>query len=81
LGRKELAFESPLPEELARDLHDRGITHLLLSKPVAKWFITNHNPLGMHRQTLNYFTKTFFPSCGKIVYSDQKMVVFEIPFP
>lgn len=73
-----LAIESPSPETLAKDLREDGITHLLLSKPDANWFITYHDPRGVHRQSLDYFTDTFFPACGKPVYSDQAMALYEI---
>lgn len=73
-----LAFESPLPETLAKNLRDDGITHLLLSKPDVNWFITYHDPHELHRQALDYFTATFFPVCGNPVYTDQNMTLYQI---
>ena len=73
-----LAVESPSPETLASELSKSRITHLLLSKPDVNWFMTYHDPQGMHRETLDYFTDTFFPACGKLVYSDEAMSLYEI---
>jgi hypothetical protein len=73
-----LVFESPAPETLASELSKKSITHLLLSKPDVNWFMTYHDPQGMHRETLDYFIDTFFPACGKLVYSDEAMALYEI---
>ena len=73
-----LAFASPSPEKLASDLQKNSITHLLLSKPDANWFINYHDPHGLHQRALDYFKDTFFPVCGKPVYSDQEMELVEI---
>jgi hypothetical protein len=72
------SFGSPPPATLARDLHKAGITHLLLSKPDANWFITYHDPNGLHEQALHYFEAEFFPSCGRLIYGDEAMSLFEI---
>lgn len=73
-----LAFDSPPPETLAGDLRESGITHVLLSKPDASWFIAHHDPRNLHHQSLNYFTDTFFPVCGKLLYSDRDMELYEM---
>lgn len=72
------AYETPAPQALARRLRANGITHVLLSTPDANWFITYHDPQGLHRQALIYFTDTFFPACGNLVYTDQEMQLFEM---
>jgi hypothetical protein len=73
-----LAFGTPAPQELAKHLRKSGITHLMLSKPDANWFITYHDPRGTHRGALDYFTNIFFPICGKTIYRDGGMQLFKI---
>lgn len=73
-----LAFDSPSPSALAKDLREQEITHLMLSHPDVNWFIAYHDPRELHRLALNYFTNTFFPACGKQIYSDNAMDLFEI---
>jgi hypothetical protein len=73
-----LAFNFPAPQELAHDLREKGITHLMLSKPDADWFITYHDPHRIHQDALVYFENIFFPSCGKSIYKDGGMELFEI---
>ncbi len=77
----QLAFGSPPPELLAEKLRQDGVTHLVLSKPDANWFIAYHDPRKLHRKTLDYFTETFFPACGKPVYTDVDTSVVEITCP
>jgi len=72
------ASGSPAPETLASELRGSGFTHLMLSKPDATWFITYHDPRGLHQKTLDYFTDVFFPSCGRLLYQDQEMYLYEI---
>ena len=73
-----LAFGSPSPETLANELRKSGFTHLMLSKPDANWFVTYRDPRGLHLKTLDYFTDSFFPSCGRLVHRDQEIYLFEI---
>lgn len=73
-----LAFDSPIPADLAAGLHDKGFTHLLLSKADAVWFITYHDPGGLHRSALNYFEDVFFIACGRLIYNAENMYLFEI---
>lgn len=77
-GAIRLTFEDPLPSDLAFDLREAGGTHLMLSQPDATWFILYHDPQWMHRDALNYFESVFFPACGKLVYSDEDMRLYEI---
>ena len=42
------------------------------------WYITYHHPKGMHRQTWDYFTDVFFPTCGELLHSDLEMFLYEI---
>ena len=73
-----LAVDSPPPERLAGDLRENGVTHILLSRPDASWFIAHHDPRNLHHQSLNYFTSVFFPVCGKLLYSDYAMQLYEL---
>ena len=73
-----LTINSPTPERLAQDLTGSGITHIMLSLPDARWFIAYHDPRGLHRTALDYFTKKFLPACGKSIFHDQGMELFEI---
>ncbi|MBN2114929.1 MAG: hypothetical protein JW730_00050 [Anaerolineales bacterium] len=73
-----LSIDSPAPQELARKLDKIGITHLMLSSPDASWFIFYHDPRGLHRKALDYFTDIFLPACGKPVFRDAGMALFEL---
>jgi hypothetical protein len=73
-----LSIDSPVPQELAQELDNNGITHLMLSSPDANWFITYHDPRGLHRKALDYFTKVFLPACGKSIFQDRGMTLFEL---
>lgn len=73
-----LAINSPTPQQLAQDLNKSGVTHIMLSLSDARWFITYHDPSGLHHMALDYFTKKFLPACGKSVFHDQGMELFEI---
>jgi hypothetical protein len=76
-----LAFDSPAPEMLAHQLREDGITHLLLSKPGASWFVGLHDPQGLHHKAYTYYTNRFFPSCGKPVYTGRETYLIEITCP
>jgi hypothetical protein len=76
-----LAINFPEPRALAQDLREKGITHLMLSKPDADWFIAYHDPRGLHRDALDYFQEVFLPACGKSVFSNSGMELFEITCP
>jgi hypothetical protein len=73
-----LSVDSPAPQQLAHDLHEKGFTYVMLSQPDANWFIEYHDPHGLHRKALDYFQTIFFPACGKMVFQDQGMELFEI---
>jgi len=73
-----LSIDSPAPQKLAQELHKNGITHLMLSPADASWFITYHDPRGLHRKALDYLTKTFLPACGKPVFQDNGITLFEL---
>jgi len=73
-----LSMDSPAPQRLARDLDEIGITHLMLSVPDASWFIFNHDPRGWHQDAFDYFDDTFLPACGRLIFEDEGMRLFEI---
>jgi hypothetical protein len=73
-----LSIDSPAPQQLAQELDKIGITHLMLSTPDAIWFITYHDPRGLHRKAFDYFTKTFLPVCGKPIFRDEGIALFEL---
>jgi hypothetical protein len=68
-----LSFDAPAPQKLARELDEQGITHLMLSVPDASWFIFYHDPRGWHQNAYDYFTDTFLPACGKLIFQDEGM--------
>lgn len=76
-----LAINSPSPETLAHELHLKGITHLMIYKTDALWFINYHDPHRLHQQALDYFEHTFLPACGNSVYKDGQMELFQITCP
>jgi hypothetical protein len=63
-----LSKDSPSPEVLAHQLREKGITHILLSRPDAFWFINFHDPAGLHQAALDYFESTFLPACARPIY-------------
>jgi len=73
-----LSIDSRAPQTLARDLDNMGITHLMLSSPDASWFMAYHDPRRLHRNAFDYFTEVFLPDCGKSVFQDRGMELFEI---
>lgn len=73
-----LTLQSPDPQQLADDLQADGITHLMLSSTDAYWFIQYHDPNGNHRRAMEYYREQFLPVCGKSVYKDNGMELFEI---
>jgi hypothetical protein len=73
-----LALGSPIPEDLSGDLRRRGITHLMLSSSDADFFIGSHDPEGFHRSAWDYYKNSFLPACGKSVFRDGGMELFEI---
>lgn len=73
-----LTLQSPPPEQLAQDLRSDGITHLMLSSTDADWFIQHHDPNEYHRMAMQYYREQFLPACGKSIYKDEGMELFEI---
>ena len=73
-----LAINSPLPERLAHDLRIKGITHLMINQIDAAWFIDYHDPHHYHQQALDYFENVFIPACGKLLYVNNKMEIYQI---
>ena len=77
----QLAINSPPPETLAHGLRTKGITHLMLSQPDTVWFIDYHDPHHYHQKALDYFENIFFPACGKLLYTDNQMELYQITCP
>lgn len=73
-----LSIDSPAPQRLARDLNEQGITHLMLSVPDASWFIFYHDPRGWHQDAFDYFDDTFLPACGRLIFEDKGIKLFEL---
>jgi hypothetical protein len=73
-----LAFNSPPPASLARELREKGVTHLMLSLSDANFFVALHDPQGLHRRALEYYQTIFLPACGKSVFKDAGMELFQI---
>jgi hypothetical protein len=73
-----LSIDSPAPQNLARDLNEQGITHLMLSVPDASWFIFYHDPRGWHQDAFDYFDDIFLPACGKLTFEDKDIKLFEL---
>ncbi len=73
-----LTLRSAPPQQLAHELRSDGITHLMLSSPDANWFIQHHDPNHYHRRALQYYREQFLPACGKSIYKDEGMELFEI---
>ncbi len=76
-----LSTPPPFPQMLARTLRAQGITHLMLSRQDAIWFIVAHDPHGRHQQALDYFEKVFIPACGRLVFKDGEWELFQITCP
>ena len=76
-----LTINSPLPETLAHDLRTKGITHLMISQPDATWLIDYHDPHHYHQKALDYFENIFIPACGKLLYANDKMELYQITCP
>lgn len=74
----QLGMKTPNPETLAHQLHLEGVTHILLGRPTAYWFISLHDPKDRHRLALEYFENVFLPTCAKSVYSDGPVELFSI---
>ena len=73
-----LSMDSPTPEALAHRLRSNGITHLLLGRPDAYWFISLHDPKNLHRDALEYFENTFIPTCGESIFKDNLIELYQI---
>jgi 4-amino-4-deoxy-L-arabinose transferase-like glycosyltransferase len=73
-----LSVNAPEPQQLAQELKEMGITHLMLSSPDAEWFISYHDPHGQHQTALDYFTQIFLPACGQPIFQDGGFGIFEI---
>jgi hypothetical protein len=74
----QLSIDSPSPGALAHQLRLKGITHLLMGRPNAYWFISLHDPRQRHQIALNYFEKVFLPTCAKSIYQDGQLELFSI---
>jgi hypothetical protein len=73
-----LSIHFPEPKQLAQELENAGVTHIMLSSPDAEWFINYHDPKGMHQNARDYFTNTFLPACGKSIFEEGGVGLFEI---
>ena len=73
-----LSHGSPSPKSLAHQLRNRGITHILLSRPDAFWFISYHDPNGLHKSAFNYFEQTFLPACAKSIFVDNLTTLYTL---
>jgi hypothetical protein len=62
-------------------LRSQGITHLMLSRLDAAWFIATHDPHGYHQNSLDYFETVFLPACGKLLYTNNQMELHQITCP
>lgn len=76
-----LAASSPFPQSLSHNLRAKGITHIMLSYEDAIWFIDYHDPHQYHQQALDYFDNVFLPACGKLLYTKNKMTLYQITCP
>jgi 4-amino-4-deoxy-L-arabinose transferase-like glycosyltransferase len=74
----QLSVEHPAPETLAHQLRLQGVTHLLLGRSNAYWFISFHDPRRRHRAALDYFEKVFLPACAKSLYQDGPLELFAL---
>jgi hypothetical protein len=74
----QLSLDSPSPEALAHQLRLRGITHILMGRPDAFWFISLHDPLHRHQHALDYFEKVFLPACAKSIYREGQVELFSM---
>jgi hypothetical protein len=74
----QLGLNSPEPVELAHQLRAQQVTYLMLSRTDANWHILYHDPQQHHKKTLEYFENTFLPACGRSIYKDDGMELFEI---
>ena len=73
-----LTIGSPDPTDLARELSDKHITHLMLSMTDANFAIYFHDPNELHRHALDYYKSKFLPVCGEIIFKDGGMELYEI---
>ncbi len=65
-----LSNGAPAPESVAHQLRTQGITHIMINRPDARWFIDFHDPDGLQKSALNYFEQIFLPACAKSIYMD-----------
>jgi hypothetical protein len=61
-------------------LREMGATHLLLSGDVL-WFTQYHDWKGDHQLALDFLINNFIPACGKQIYYDKFVVLFELTCP
>lgn len=61
-------------------LRKMGVTHLLLSGD-ALWFTRYHDWSGDHQLALDFLMNKFTPACGKPIYQDKFVVLFELTCP
>ncbi len=61
-------------------LRELGVTHLLLSGDVL-WFMQFHDWNGDHKLAFDFLIGKFIPVCGKQIYSDNYVVLFELTCP
>jgi hypothetical protein len=65
-----LSNSAPAPESVAHQLRTQGITHIMINRSDAQWFIDFHDPDGLQKSALHYFEQIFLPACAKSIYTD-----------
>ncbi len=65
------------PVELTRKLRAQQVTHLLISEDAVA-IIEGHDPTGVHRAAWAYLDRVYLPACGKGVYRDEWVGIYEI---
>lgn len=60
-----------------KQLQARGISHLAVSWSDIE-FLSHHDPSKSYNRTLTFLLKDFVPACGRKIYEDDAMYIFEI---
>jgi hypothetical protein len=75
-----LYHEFGTPIGISQEIRSRGGTHLFYSKFDLEFFI-EHDPVGLHQESIGFLIDTFIPQCGKVVFEDRQNLVVELTCP
>jgi hypothetical protein len=64
--------------EVAGWLNERKITHLFFSKEDISYFLTKHDPQGLHLNATKFLLDEFVPNCTVEIYKDDWVYIYKL---